>query len=78
VPVQLDVQRVGGLDEGGHLPERRRGDEPVLADGDRALAAGSVVSLSLALSRQQSVTGIPVGALALGAAAVYAFLSGRE
>jgi len=43
-----------------------------------ALAAGSVVSLSLALSRQQTVTGIPVGAVALGAAAVYAFVRGGE
>jgi|GEM_PF-1312367 uncharacterized protein (TIGR04206 family) len=49
-----------------------------LTAGLLALAAGSVVSLSLALSRQQSVTGVPVGALALGAAAVYAFARGRE
>jgi uncharacterized protein (TIGR04206 family) len=49
-----------------------------LTAGLLALAAGSVVSLSLALSRQQSVTGIPVGALALAAAAVYAFAAGRE
>ncbi|WP_245708108.1 TIGR04206 family protein [Halobacterium jilantaiense] len=43
-----------------------------------ALAAGSVGSLALALSRHRTVTGIPVGALALGAAAVYAFAAGRE
>jgi len=42
------------------------------------LAAGSVGSLALALSRQQTVTGVPLGALALGAAAVYAFAAGRE
>ena len=54
------------------------GGDRRLTAGLLALAAGSVGSLSLALSRQQSVTGIPVGALALGAAAVYAFVAGRE
>jgi len=34
VAVQLHEQRVGGLDERGDLPERRGGNEPVLADGD--------------------------------------------
>ena|SRR6056297_2893248 len=54
------------------------GGDRRLTAGLLALAAGSVVSLSLALSRQQTVTGVPVGALALGAAAAYAFVAGRE
>jgi len=54
------------------------GGDRRLTAGLLALAAGSVLSLSLALSRQQSVTGIPVGALALGAAAAFAFVAGGE
>jgi len=49
-----------------------------LTAGLLALAAGSVVSLSLALSRQQTVTGVPVGALALGAAAAYAAFADEQ
>jgi len=40
-----------------------------------AFAGGSVASLALALSRQRTVTGVPVGALALWLAAGYVYVA---
>jgi uncharacterized protein (TIGR04206 family) len=43
-----------------------------------AFAGGSVVSLALALSRQQTVTGLPVGAVGLWLAAGYVYVARAE